>query len=1294
MMKISTQLLKLMPNILRALSLWLILGLSGLSAAELKLIPEAPVTVVDRQITLSVSGAIGKVTWLIAQPGRINGTGNQVVYTAPSQSGIDLVAVFDEAGNNTSVKITVLSQEEVAQKFSIENANWSVFNTRRMSDFLYSKNGETLWIATNLGLEKRDATNPDNPPRIFTMLDGLPSNRITSLAHDLDGGLWVGTADKGLVHLDANDQIIALLNSSNSELSNNIVELKNDPLGHLWVATTNTNKYEQQGSTEGLEIWFEGINNPDYIDEDEKLYIDSLHPLNGQNGVPMSEPIFFENGPEDDKWSSLSTFYPDQQSLIWIISGNSISEAGTPTEAYPFNLTFSNAIHAQLPSNTHINAMIPDKSLGFWVGTAQNGLLHFAATGERIPISDSSFPSDRIVALHVDALNNIKVGYLLDDGWGIANLDNQGHWKKAFEYQAKQALPSNQIINLVSDNKQGVWITTSQRNKIHHLTARGLETFNLKEFGLDLLEQDIYGNLWLLLERDIFGNLWLSSQEALMRYTPAKKWEIFDLTHFGANSNEITGMISDAQGTLWISVGHQILRRFSEGYWEIIDTTALQDIDRIYSLQIDKAGELWVITEKAGLGGFLSEILSDDELLGEELAQYKISHRLADGTWEISYSPDSGEFGAIRTLHVAHHKEIWLGSFDGFSNFIHHRTTTGNWETIELPVSSGSINAIYSDDMGGLWIGTGADMDGLGGGIMYRQPDGNWLTFNTSNSGLAGNYITSLVSDGSGGLWVGTLLNGLQHLTFGRASQIIQNSDAYKGLGAAIIIAGGGSHKENQLWNATASVSNRIYKMLKNRGFDNSQIYYLSPQSYGDFDGDGFDDCIVDAPATPRCQLSTVEHPIKERPLKVEDVRQALAWAESRGKLDQPLYLFFIDHGVPNKLMLSEGELMTAEVFKPMLDQYQKNTDNELILVIDACHSGSFVEKLVAPNRAIISSAKAEEKAAFVELQGFSYFLAVGLESGMTFFEAFKVATEEQTEMLGEKTLFAILFGSGDSQKLKNFSQTPQLDDNGDGIFDEKDGYQLGKVDIGGHVLFGDITLTVETHTASSTLQAGQPMSLKAKAISGMGALKRVWAVLRPPKMNFVLDTYGTPILAFPRLNLSPTASEDIWETTWHDALYNGDYEITFYAEDKEGDIASSQTPLIISVIGGVAPPEEAQVQIVLDKDSYRPGEALKAELIEDLGWGYDLYAAVLLPGGSDFIALKTTNLPAQANRPQKWLSARTQNRPVRLLDLTLPTDLATGQYCLYGILSPEKEAVLENRPLWVMAERCFKVLP
>lgn len=49
--------------------------------------------------------------------------------------------------------------------------------------------------------------------------------------------------------------------------------------------------------------------------------------------------------------------------------------------------------------------------------------------------------------------------------------------------------------------------------------------------------------------------------------------------------------------------------------------------------------------------------------------------------------------------------------------------------------------------------------------------------------------------------------------------------------------------------------------------------------------------------------------------------------------------------------------------------------------------------------------------------------------------------------------------------------------------------------------------------------------------------------------------------------------------------------------------------------------------------------EYFKAELTEILGEDYDLYAAILLPNGTDFIALKNTNQFAQP--AQKVVSSK-----------------------------------------------------
>ncbi|EDN70004.1 hypothetical protein BGP_1649 [Beggiatoa sp. PS] len=341
--------------------------------------------------------------------------------------------------------------------------------------------------------------------------------------------------------------------------------------------------------------------------------------------------------------------------------------------------------------------------------------------------------------------------------------------------------------------------------------------------------------------------------------------------------------------------------------------------------------------------------------------------------------------------------------------------------------------------------------------------------------------------------------------------------------------------------------------------------------------------------------------------------------------------------------------------------------------MIDACYSGVLLEKLKAPNRAIISSTG--NGLAYFERgskQGFSRFFSEGLLQGMSFHEAFGYATNKQNRLVRSLNI--------------GQDQVPQF-------YDAQEGAWLKDIFINGAFTVGDLTLNVESLTTATTLAAGQPLNLQAKVTLAQGNIKRVWAILKPPKVNLVMDSNGTPILAFPRITLSPTEGQDVWETTWQDAVYNGDYEITFYAEDNQANIANSK-PVIITVNGGVDSPEQSKVQLVLEKDSYQAGESFKAELIEDLGWGYDLYAAVVFPDGN-FLALKKTNDIAPVNEAKQWFGSRSQNKPIMLFDLTLPPDLPTGEYCIYGILSPEREDVFETmaQGLSVVEVQCVNIL-
>ena len=1220
--------------------------------------PSEPIVEIGGRLTLSVSGASGNVTWQ-AMKGWIAGDGMQVIYFAPDEITFDAVTVLDEEGNIGTTKVTVVSRRSL----SLDQANWKIYADRgiipalRFSAFL-----DKLFVGTTSGLEIRKAENGELS-RILTEKDGLPGNKISALAVDSNQVLWIGTTD-GLASYDSQGRI-KVFSTENSPLpSNSVSSLYSDNSG-LWIGTTG-----------GLAHYTEDGDWQVFTVENSGLPSNSITTLiGGDSGIWIGTSGGLAYYGKDGKWQTftvrnsglpdnyINALYKDSTGL-WIGTGE--AEYTDSVHCCPRRHAFSvkpkgkgglarlgsdgswtifTKENSNLPNN-QVSSIVSDDNNGLWVGTG-DGLVHITSNGswEMPDKYDSLTGWNPILSLSSDSKGGVWVGTFED---GLRHFSHDGHWLGSNFYQ--KGLGSNNIMDMYLGTNKSLWVATSGGG-ISHLEAGG----TIRKF--DWYDSEIPSNSVSSILEDDTGNLWIGTDIGLAVIQKDGTWKIFNPNNSGLPDFRVESIEKDGSGGIWIGTWNGLAHYKKDSTWEVFHQFGMSNTDDVTHTYIvpnvpralcsDKKGGIWIGTDSG------------------------LAHYSQDGHWDfytehLLHMP----LYSVDALFLDQQGTLWIGTDSGL---VRH-TSGGTWKVFNSDNSalpSNIIKAIDSDMRGGLWIGT------WGGGIAHFSKDGTWTVINAENSELPSNNVTSLRQDNAGGLWVGTFSDGLAHLSFG-SLQGLGDETYLKGERAAIIIAGGGNDSENTLWYTTQRMTNYIYKMLNKRGFLNSDIYYLSPQSWADFNGDGRDDHIVDAPRP-------------ERPLTLEDIRGAFEWAKGRGTLNQPLYIFFVDHGGSSRLQLSKFTYLESPALKKLLDDYQEKTGNDLVLTVDACHSGSLMRGLAGQGRAIITSTGQGEEAYFdrLEDQGFSRFLAKGLLKGMNFYEAFSYASERQKEMLGRISRYALAIG-GSSTDL---SQDPQMDDTGDGVYTQsEDGQWLKKVYVNGSVATGDITVSVEAITEAGTVQARDGITLKAKVGITQGSIQRVWATIRPPKMDIAFDTYGTPLISFPTAELYPSKTdESIWEFRWTKAVYNGDYEVTYYVQDSDGNINNSH-PVNITVIGGVNCPSSAKVNLHLDERVYHPGDLFTVSLQEDISWGYDLYIGIILPDGK-FVTLSQENRISEINQIQKWIGKRGCAVPYRIMQFTLPQGLPEGRYYVIAILSPEREQLLTSRKNWISDVKHFTIV-
>ena len=359
----------------------------------------------------------------------------------------------------------------------------------------------------------------------------------------------------------------------------------------------------------------------------------------------------------------------------------------------------------------------------------------------------------------------------------------------------------------------------------------------------------------------------------------------------------------------------------------------------------------------------------------------------------------------------------------------------------------------------------------------------------------------------------------------------------------AIIVAGGGPPvSSNLIWTETKAYANYAYDNLIYQGYKHEDIYYLTDQ-YN--------------PLHDRYDAQLVEQFANVKAATKANLQYAIeTWAKSGGTSD--LLIFMEDHGESERFLLRGGtspQYVTADELDGWLDTLQSTLPDKVILVYDACNSGSFIARLTPPpgkTRLTLTSSTPDQVA---------YFLDTDHSFSSHFWSTFSGKSGNKAVMTEALNRAATTMAT---------YQTAQLDANGDGVPNQPNDYTA----LEGHegtiyalrrqYYYKDRSKpVVSVVSGDKTLNGSTSSPLMARSVYDFDgdSIERVWAEIVAPDFN--PDITGQTVITLPGISLAGPDSNGIYQSTYTGFTKQGTYIISYSAEDSSGIYSLPKTSLV-----------------------------------------------------------------------------------------------------------------------------------
>lgn len=313
--------------------------------------------------------------------------------------------------------------------------------------------------------------------------------------------------------------------------------------------------------------------------------------------------------------------------------------------------------------------------------------------------------------------------------------------------------------------------------------------------------------------QDKYGFLWFGTPNGLIKYD-GYEFETYTTqskTNGNISSNNLTSLHNDSNGVLWIgsNVGINVYIPWLERFY----TVPLMSKLEVSHITSGPNGDIWFSGENklyyckltSAENGIFSvsenilkdypnilsindfSFIDDNELIVASnlgLKKIELEHDTINQSLKIKTIVNFEKFNNTNITFIKSIKNIfWIGTESGLfktileENRVYVIKNINNIGLSKKHTTPLSINTIFEDNNGNVWIGT------MNNGLLkYLEKEDRFLNYrynSKNNLGLSSNYINAIFQDNYGVLWIGTAQGGINKLDISQKQFINYSKNPY-----------------------------------------------------------------------------------------------------------------------------------------------------------------------------------------------------------------------------------------------------------------------------------------------------------------------------------------------------------------------------------------------------------------------------------------------------------------------------------------------------------------------------------